>query len=89
MATVAAYVAVATLSFVNGEIFEAVGDGFETYDACMVQAEADAKNMALAAEEQEKRLAHKVLKHINVECVFVDNFDGHTGYIPLEEYYGN
>lgn len=89
MATVAAYVAIATISFVNGYTLEAMGDGFTTYDACMVQAEADAKNMELSARKQEELLAHPVLKNINVKCVYTEDFDGHTGYVPLSEYYND
>lgn len=40
------YLAVFILSTSGGLTVEAEGDCFQTYDACMMQAEADAKNMA-------------------------------------------
>ena len=60
------YLAVFLLSTSGGLTVEAEGDCFETYDACMLQAEADAKNMAASWKEGGSR--RPFFKAVSVRC---------------------
>lgn len=60
--TATAFVAVVTFFMADGQILTAEGQSFTTFDACMMQAEADAKAMARDAHKRcvhECKLAYK------------------------------
>ena len=60
------YLAVFILSTSGGLTVEAEGDCFQTYDACMLQAEADAKNMAASWRAGGSR--RPFFKAVSVRC---------------------
>ena len=60
------YLAVFILSTSGGLTVEAEGDCFQTYDACMLQAEADAKNMAASWKSGGSR--RPFFKTVSVRC---------------------
>lgn len=60
------YLAVFILSTSGGLTVEAEGDCFQTYDACMTQAEADAKNMAASWRNGGSR--RPFFKTVSVRC---------------------
>ena len=60
------YLAVFILSTSGGLTVEAEGDCFQTYDACMMQAEADAKNMAASWRDGGSR--RPFFKAVSVRC---------------------
>lgn len=60
------YLAVFLLSTSGGLTVEADGDCYETYDACMLQAEADAKNMAASWKAGGSR--RPFFKTVSVRC---------------------
>ena len=60
------YLVIFVLSTSGGLTVEAEGDCYETYDACMLQAEADAKNMAASWREGGSR--RPFFKTVSVRC---------------------
>ena len=60
------YLAIFVLSTSGGLTVEAEGDCFETYDQCMVEAEAEAKTMAL--EWQSAGQKRSFFKSVEVRC---------------------
>jgi hypothetical protein len=60
------YLAIFVLSTSGGLTVEAEGDCYETYDACMVQSEADAKNMAIEWKQNGSR--RPFFKTVSVRC---------------------
>ena len=60
------YIAIFVLSTSGGLTVEAEGDCFETYDQCMLQAEADAKNMAVEWKHSGSR--RQFFKTVSVRC---------------------
>ena len=60
------YLVVFILSTSGGLTVEAEGDCYETYDACMMQAEADAKNMAASWRDGGSR--RPFFKTVSVRC---------------------
>ena len=60
------YLAIFVLSTSGGLTVEAEGDCFQTYDACMMQSEADAKNMALEWKQNGSR--RPFFKAVAVRC---------------------
>lgn len=66
MSSAVVYLAVFILSTSGGLTVEAEGDCYSTYDACMTQAEADAKNMAVSWREGGSR--RPFFKTVSVRC---------------------
>ena len=60
------YLAVFVLSTSGGLSVEAEGDCFETYDQCMVEAEAEAKTMAIEWKQGGSR--QSFFKSVSVRC---------------------
>ena len=60
------YLAIFVLSTSGGLTVEAEGDCYETYDQCMMDSEAEAKNMAL--EWQQSGTRHSFFKSVSVRC---------------------
>lgn len=60
------YLAVFVLSTSGGLSVEAEGDCFETYDQCMVEAEAEAKSMAIEWKQDGSR--QSFFKSVSVRC---------------------
>ena len=60
------YLAIFVLSTSGGLTVEAEGDCFETYDQCMMETEADAKNMA--AEWKRNGSRRQFFKAVDVRC---------------------
>lgn len=66
MSSAIVYLAIFVLSTSGGLTVEAEGDCFQTYDACMMQAEADAKNMA--ASWRDGGSSRPFFKTVSVRC---------------------
>ena len=60
------YLAIFVLSTSGGLTVEAEGDCFETYDQCMMETEADAKNMAASWQNGGSR--RPFFKSVSVRC---------------------
>ena len=60
------YLAIFVLSTSGGLTVEAEGDCFETYDQCMMETEADAKNMAREWKQDGGR--RQFFKAVDVRC---------------------
>ena len=60
------YLAIFVLSTSGGLTVEAEGDCYSTYDACMMQGEADAKNMAASWRDGGSR--RPFFKAVSVRC---------------------
>ena len=60
------YIAIFVLSTSGGLTVEAEGDCYSTYDACMLQGEADAKNMAIEWKQNGSR--RPFFKAVSVRC---------------------
>ena len=60
------YLAVFLLSTSGGLTVEAEGDCYETYDACMLESEAEAKSMALEWKQGGDR--RQFFKTVSVRC---------------------
>lgn len=69
MSHVLIYTAVFTLSMAGGQTLETSdSEKYESYDACMVQAEADAKNMALDWERAKRAGVDPLFRNVSVRC---------------------
>lgn len=82
MGTAATFVSIVTFFMADGQVLSAEGQGFETYDACMMQAEADAKIMEHELERIESELSEPGILEVRIVCEPMGHHDGHTGYIP-------
>ena len=60
------YLVIFVLSTSGGMSVEAEGDCFETYDQCMVEAEAEAKTMAIEWKQGGSR--QSFFKSVSVRC---------------------
>ena len=65
------YIPVFVLSMASGAVAEGSfdADAYPTYDACMLQAEADAKNLAKEWDEAEAAGRPRMFESIEVRCV--------------------
>ena len=65
------YIPVFILSMASGAVAEGSfdADAYPTYDACMLQAEADAKNMVREWDEAEAAGRPHLFESIEVKCV--------------------
>lgn len=81
------YVPIVIFSMVDGSQLSAVGDNYENLDACLMQAEADARVMEKEIQNVEETLSYPVIKHVSIFCERMADNPDHNGYIPLEEYY--
>ncbi len=83
------YAPLVLFTFVDGTEMTAVGEGYESFDACMVQAEADAKIMVNEIEGIEGELEAPVIRYISISCEAMDanSFPAHSGYIIWETRY--
>jgi hypothetical protein len=74
------YTAIFALTLANGEVIDAEGDSYRTEDACWLQAEADAKNMAKEWQWQESRTGRKgFYRSVEVRCERQYGSKGHVG----------
>ena len=80
MAASFVYTAVFTFLMASGQPIEADDASYKTYDACMMQAEADAKLMAREWEWQEAQTGRKgFYKSVEVWCECQHGSKGHVG----------
>ena len=80
MAASFGYTAIFALTLANGEVIDAEGDSYRTEDACWLQAEADAKNMAKEWQWQEARTGRKgFYRGVEVRCERQYGSKGHVG----------
>lgn len=65
------YIPVFVLSMASGAVAEGSfdADAYPTYDACMLQAEADARNMVREWDEAEAAGRPRMFESIEVRCV--------------------
>ena len=63
------YIPVFVLSMASGAVAEGSFDAYPTYDACMLQAEADAKNMVREWDEAEAAGRPRMFESVEVRCV--------------------
>ena len=65
------YIPVFVLSMASGAVAEGSfdADAYPTYDACMVQAEHDAKNMVREWDEAEAAGRPRMFESVEVRCV--------------------
>ena len=74
------YTAIFALTLASGEVIDAEGDSYATEDACMLQAEADAKNMAREWQWQEAQTGRKgFYRGVEVRCERQYGSKGHVG----------
>lgn len=80
------FVPLVLLQMADGTELTAVGDNYPTYEACMMQAEADAKTMAREIEAIESALPERVIAHVSIVCEPMSSGDvpEHEGYLPFE-----
>ena len=70
MSSAFVYTAVFILSTIGGHpLPPADGETYPTYDACMVQAEHDAKNLVKAWDEAEAAGRPRMFESVEVKCV--------------------
>ena len=87
-ATIASiFVPMVLIQMVDGTELTAVGDNYPTLEACMVQAEHDARVMAREIEAIENELESPVIQYVSITCepMGEDAYPAHYGYLPLEE----
>ena len=74
------YTAVFALTLASGEVVEAEGESYSTFDACQLQSEADAKLMAREWQWQEAQTGRKgFYKSVEVWCERTYGESGHVG----------
>lgn len=83
------FVLLAALYFADGRVIKAVGEGFATEEQCYKQALHDIREMKEEADHLKALLPGEELMEIRLSCEEMEGHDGHKGYIPLKEYYGN
>lgn len=81
------FVPIVTISMTDGSQLQAAGTTYETFDACMVQAEHDAKIMVNNIENVENTLEYPIIDSVVISCEQRNDIPAHTGYVPLSEYY--
>ena len=71
MSSAFVYIPVFILSMASGAVAEGSfdADAYPTYDACMLQAEADAKNMIREWDEAEAAGRPHLFESVEVKCV--------------------
>lgn len=82
------FIALVALTFNDGSAVTAEGEAYTTYDACMVQAEHDARLMFNEAILVESRGGYKGrhLEGIVYDCKPLPaNYTPHTGWLPEGE----
>jgi len=74
------YTAIFALTLASGEIVEAEGESYPTFDACQLQSEADAKLMAREWAWQETQTGRKgFYRSVEVRCERQHGSKGHVG----------
>ena len=74
------YTAIFALTLASGEVVEAEGESYSTEDACLVQAEHDAKLMWNEWEWQEQQTGRKgFYKSVEVRCERTYGASDHVG----------
>lgn len=81
------FVPIVTIYMADGSHLQAAGTTYETFDACMMQAEADARVMAKDIENVENTLEYPIIDSVVISCEQRNDIPAHTGYVPLSEYY--
>ena len=80
MATAFVYTAVFALTLASGEVVEAEGESYPTYEECQLQSEADSKLMAREWQFEEARTGRKgFYKSVEVWCERNYGSKGHVG----------
>ena len=80
MAASFVYTAVFALTLASGEVVEAEGESYPTFDACQFQSEADAKLMAREWAWQETQTGRKgFYRSVEVRCERQHGGKGHVG----------
>ena len=80
MASSIVYTAVFALTLASGEVVEAEGESYPTFDACQLQSEADAKLMAREWQWQEAQTGRKgFYRGVEVRCERQHGSRGHVG----------
>ena len=80
MAASFVYTAVFALTLASGEVVEAEGESYPTFDACQLQSEADAKLMAREWAWEESRTGRKgFYRNVEVRCERQHGSNGHVG----------
>lgn len=74
------YTAIFALTLASGEVVEAEGESYPTYEACQLQGEADAKLMAKEWQWQERQTGRKgFYRSVEVWCERQHGSKGHVG----------
>lgn len=81
------FVPIVIIGLADGSQLTAIGDNYASLDACLVQAEHDAKLMEKEIQNVEETLSYPVIKHVSVFCEPMTGNPDHDGYIPIQEYY--
>ena len=80
MTTSFVYTAIFALTLSSGEVVEAEGESYPTFDACQLQSESDAKLMAREWQHEEARTGRKgFYKSVEVWCERQHGSKGHVG----------
>lgn len=80
MAVPFVYTAIFALTLASGEVLETEGESYPTQDACLLQAEADAKSLAREWQWQETQTGRKgFYKSVEVWCERQYGSKGHVG----------
>lgn len=83
--TATAFVAVVTFFMADGQVLSAEGQSFTTYDACMIQAEADAKTIEREISRIESELSEPGILEVRIVCEPMQEEGlGHYGCLPWE-----
>lgn len=84
MSSAAIFVAVVSFFFADGQVVSAEGMSFDTYEACIIQAEHDAKIMAHEIDHIESGLDEPTLMEVRITCEPMASHNDHEGYVPRE-----
>ena len=80
MAASFVYTAIFALTLASGDVVEAEGESYSTQDACLLQGEADAKNMAREWAWEESHTGRKgFYRGVEVRCERQHGSKGHVG----------
>ena len=74
------YTAVFALTLASGEVVEAEGESYSTFEECQLQSEADSKLMAREWQWQEAQTGRKgFYRSVEVRCERQHGSKGHVG----------
>lgn len=81
------FVPIVIIGLADGSQLTAIGDNYASLDACLVQAEHDAKLMEREVKNVEDALEYSIIEHVSITCEPMTGNPDHDGYIPIQEYY--